>query len=183
MSEPDLVWTFGYASLMWRPGFQVDAFEAARLSGFQRRLCIRSEIYRGTLEQPGVVMGLTEGGSCIGRAIGFKTERAPEIMAYLDARELVTNVYERRLVSLDLLESGKTVDAWAYVARLDHEQYLGDAPEADILEMVRKGCGDSGTCQDYLVNTLNHLEEMGIEEPHLRAMALQLLVDSEPGPT
>jgi cation transport protein ChaC len=175
MSEPDLVWTFGYGSLMWRPGFEPDAFERARLVGFQRRMCIRSEHYRGTHEQPGVVMGLTEGGCCIGRAIGFKAERAGEIMAYLDARELVTNVYERRLVKLELLDSGRTVDAWAYIARLDHEQYVGKADEAAILEMVRTGCGSSGTCQEYLVNTLDHLEEMGIEEPDLRALARRLL--------
>ncbi|WP_027133700.1 gamma-glutamylcyclotransferase [Geminicoccus roseus] len=175
MTDPDLVWTFGYGSLMWRPGFEPDAFETAKLTGFQRRLCIRSEHYRGTAEQPGVVMGLTEGGVCIGRAIGFRAERAPEIMEYLDARELLTNVYERRLVPLELLESQITVQAWAYVARPDHEQYCGSADEAMILEMVRHGCGSSGTCREYLVNTLDHLVEMGIDEPHLRALASRLV--------
>jgi cation transport protein ChaC len=179
MTEPDLVWTFGYGSLMWRPGFEPDAFETARLAGFQRRLCIRSEHYRGTAEQPGVVMGLTEGGCCIGRAIGFRRERAEEIMAYLDARELVTNVYERRLVPLELLESRRIVQAWAYVARLDHDQYCGGADEAAILEMVRNGCGSSGTCEEYLVNTLDHLDAMGIEEPHLRAVVTRLTTTPE----
>lgn len=174
MTKPDLVWTFGYGSLMWRPGFEPDAFEPARLMGFQRRLCIRSELYRGTCDQPGVVMGLTEGGSCVGRAIGFKAERAEEIMGYLDARELVTNVYDRRLVPLELLSSGTVVDAWAYVARPDHDQYLGAADEEVILAMVRQGCGSSGTCQEYLVNTLDHLDEMGIDEPDLRSLARQL---------
>ena len=106
-------------------------------------------------------------------------EREAEIMAYLDARELVTNVYERRLVPLELLESRRTVQAWAYVARLDHDQYCGGADEAVILEMVRKGCGSSGTCQEYLVNTLDHLSEMGIQEPDLEALARRL--DGDPG--
>ena len=177
MTEPDLVWTFGYGSLMWRPGFEPDAFETARLVGFQRRLCIRSEHYRGTAEQPGVVMGLTAGGSCIGRAIGFRRAREAEIMAYLDARELVTNVYERRLVPLELLETGRTVQGWAYVARPDHDQYCGGADEAAILEMIQKGCGTSGTCREYLVNTLDHLSEMGIREPDLEAVARRLRPD------
>jgi cation transport protein ChaC len=175
MSEPELVWTFGYGSLMWRPGFEPDAFETARLVGFQRRLCIRSEHYRGTQEQPGVVMGLTEGGSCVGRAIGFRAERADEIMAYLDARELITNVYDRRLVRVELLQSARVVDAWAYVARPDHDQYVGNADDEVILAMVRQGCGSSGTCQEYLVNTLDHLDEMGIDEPGLRSLAEQLV--------
>ncbi|HEX2528467.1 MAG TPA: gamma-glutamylcyclotransferase [Geminicoccus sp.] len=180
MSSSDLVWTFGYGSLMWRPGFEPDAFETARLVGFQRRLCIRSEHYRGTCEQPGVVMGLTEGGSCIGRAIGFRAERADEIMAYLDARELVTNVYDRRLVPVELLDSGRIVDAWAYVARPDHDQYIGNADDEVILAMIRQGCGTSGTCQEYLENTLDHLDEMGIDEPSLRSLAQQLLKDELP---
>ena len=175
--EGELVWVFGYASLMWRPGFAPDGFERARLMGFERRLCIRSEHYRGTLERPGVVMGLTDGSFCVGRAIGFKPERTDEIMAYLDARELITHVYERRLLPLQLLESERTVDAWAYIARVDHDQYVGGADEATILTMIRTGCGSSGSCREYLANTLDHLEEMGIDEPHLRTLARQADLD------
>ena len=182
MSEPNLVWTFGYGSLMWRPGFVPDGFERARLMGYERRLCIRSEHYRGTAEQPGVVMGLTEGSFCDGRAIGFRPERAHEIMAYLDERELITHVYERRRLPVQLLESERTVEAWVYVARIDHEQYVGGAPETAIVQMVRHGCGSSGTCREYVLNTLDHLAEMGIDEPQLRVLARAALGDAAVDP-
>src|SRR5258706_11260144 len=66
--NPGTFWIFGYGSLMWNPGFPYEERRHAVLAGFHRRFCIRSTIYRGTPEQPGLVLGIDNGGECHGMA-------------------------------------------------------------------------------------------------------------------
>lgn len=173
--RPDLVWYFGYGSLMWRPGIAHEAFEPARLDGWSRALCVYSTHYRGTAARPGLVLGLLRGGSCIGRAIGVAPEREGEVTAYLDARELLdVYVYHRVRLPLRLLDSGLDVEAWCYVARPEHEQYAGRLDEARTLDCVRQGHGLAGGCADYVRNTVAHLRAMAIDEPELERIVVAL---------
>jgi glutathione-specific gamma-glutamylcyclotransferase len=110
MRPAELVWYFGYGSLMWNPGFAHDAFEPAVLEGWSRGLCVYSTHYRGTAARPGLVLGLRPGGRCVGRAIGVAPDREAEVTAYLDARELLdTYVYERVRLPLLLPGGGQRV--------------------------------------------------------------------------
>ncbi len=172
----DLVWLFAYGSLMWRPGFAFEASERAVLEGYHRALCVSSWVHRGTRQQPGLVLGLDRGGRCLGCAIGIAPNREPEVLAYLDERELVTDVYERRRLPVTLA-SGRTVPAWCYVVRRDHEQYLGDLPEEERLRRIRRASGVSGPCAEYLRNTVAHLRAMGIREPELERLAARIAGD------
>ncbi len=176
VSGDGLVWFFGYGSLMWNPGFAHEAFVPAELSGFHRGLCITSRHYRGTPERPGLVLGLAPGGRCVGRAIGVAKARAPEVLAYLDARENVSGiyVYDRRSLPLRLLGEGRTVEGWCYLACPDHPDYAGNLDEAAILERVRHGVGIAGTNADYVSSTVAHLRDMGIVEPTLEALVVSL---------
>lgn len=175
-----LAWFFGYGSLMWNPGFAHEAFEAARLDGFRRALCIWSHHYRGTPARPGLVLGLAPGGSCTGRAIGVSAAREAEVLAYLDAREQrASYVYERRLLPLRLLGGGGRVRAWCYVARCDHEQFAGDLDEQAMLRHILHGHGAGGSNTAYVRNTVLHLREIGISEPELERLAALLPPEGE----
>jgi cation transport protein ChaC len=174
MSRPtDLAWVFGYGSLMWNPGFAHEAFETARLQGWHRALCVYSWHYRGTDAAPGLVLGLAEGGECIGRAIGVPRDREAAMLAYLDEREQTNYVYERRLLPVTL-QSAEPIEAWAYVARTDHPQYAGDLPEDEVLRHVLQGVGVGGACVDYVRNTVAHLLESGIGDARLEAIVRRL---------
>lgn len=171
----DIVWFFGYGSLMWRPGFEVDAFEPARLDGWHRALCIISRHYRGTPERPGLVLGLAEGGSCTGRALGTVAEREAEVLDYLDERELLGDkVYDRMRLPVTLLRSTANVDAWCYVAKPLHPDYVADLPIDEIIRRVRASRGLTGSNADYVRNTVDHLVEMGIRDERLEAVAAAL---------
>jgi cation transport protein ChaC len=168
-SASDPVWIFAYGSLMWQPGFAHDEALPARLHGYHRALCIYSVYHRGTAERPGLVLGLDRGGSCRGWAFRVERAREAEVLAYLDARELVTDVYQRRRLPLTTARGRLT--AWCYVVRRDHVQYAGKLDELRVLELVRHGAGRSGRNSDYVVSTVRHLEEMGIADGPLHALA------------
>jgi cation transport protein ChaC len=167
-----LVWIFAYGSLMWRPGFAHERVVDAWLFGWHRALCVYSWVHRGTQESPGLVLGLDRGGSCRGRALAIRPEREAEVLAYLDERELVTDVYRRRKAEVTTAEG--RLPAWCYVVRRDHPQYAGKLEPARVLELVRAGVGRSGNCRDYLASTVAHLEELGVVDGPLHVLAREL---------
>lgn len=168
------IWVFAYGSLMWRPGFAYEEALPARLHGYHRALCIYSIVHRGTAERPGLVLGLDRGGSCRGWAFRIEQPQEAGILAYLDARELVTDVYRR--TRLPVVTACGRVFAWCYVVRQDHVQYAGKLAEDRLLELVQNGTGRSGRCCDYVVSTVSHLEQMGIADGPLHALARRLII-------
>jgi cation transport protein ChaC len=181
LSTPDAVWIFAYGSLMWRPGFGHLEAAPARLHGYHRSLCVYSWVHRGTREVPGVVLGLDRGGSCRGWAFRVSPEQETEVLAYLDARELVTDVYRRKRVPVRVAD--RRVLAWGYVVRREHQQYAGRLGPERLLELVRRGVGRSGNCREYLLSTVGHLEAMGIVDGPLHVLAQALALDASPEPT
>jgi len=159
-------WIFGYGSLMWRPGFSYLEVQPALLKGYHRALCVSSTEYRGTIEKPGLVLGLDRGGSCKGRAFLVAAADIKEVMEYLHDREMVTNVYKPKFLNVRF-DDGRTVAAYNYIVRRDHRQYTGKLSVIEAVRLVRQGIGPNGTALEYLSNTLEHLDEMGIAEGRL----------------
>lgn len=165
-------WFFAYGSLMWRPGFTYRSSSLARLQGYHRSLCIYSWVHRGTPEQPGLVFGLDRGGACKGYAFQVAAQQEAEVIAYLDERELVTDVYRRKRLPI-VTEEG-SVRAWCYIVRRDHPQYAGRLPEDQLLPLIRNSEGVSGHCRDYVLSTVEHLEEMEVLDRTLARVAERL---------
>jgi cation transport protein ChaC len=172
LNAPDGIWIFAYGSLMWQPGFAYLEAAPAHLYGYHRSLCIYSIVHRGTPEQPGLVLGLDRGGSCRGRAFRVDAAQEAAVLAYVDGRELVTDVYLRK--RLPVTVAGRSVPAWSYLVRREHPQYAGRLAPDRLLDLVRRGAGRSGRCRDYLLSTVGHLEAMGIVDGPLRALAKAL---------
>lgn len=164
------LWVFGYASLMWRPGFNFAEKQRAQLSGYHRSLCISSWEHRGTKERPGLVMGLDRGGSCVGVAFRVPPEGRNEVMDYLRERELITNVYLERFTSVRLAD-GRRVEAVIYVADRTHEQYAGRLSVDEAVSIVCGAVGKMGPNEDYVLNTSDHVAELGIADHWLEDVA------------
>jgi cation transport protein ChaC len=169
---PSATWVFGYGSLMWKPGFTFQQSCHARLHGYHRSLCVYSWVHRGTQERPGLVFGLDNGGACKGIAFRFAPEQEADILAYLDARELVTDVYQRKRLMIRT-DQGR-VPAWCYVVRRDHAQYAGKLSETELLARVENSEGRSGHNRDYVLSTVSHLKELGVDDAVLKAVANKL---------
>jgi cation transport protein ChaC len=166
------IWIFAYGSLMWNPGFPHIESEPAYLRGWHRAFCVESHRYRGTPEKPGLVLGLDRGGSCRGVAFHVAAADAAAVLATVDARELVTNVYSRRLVTVEVGEPThrRLASAWTYITERNHTQYVGKLEVAEKAARILDACGTSGPNCDYLANTLMHLTELGIRDPYLEKL-------------
>jgi glutathione-specific gamma-glutamylcyclotransferase len=164
------IWVFGYGSLMWDPKFPYLEVQPARLRGYHRSLCIYSRVHRGTLERPGVVVGLDRGGSCQGYAFRVEGIAAPAILGYLDERELVGYAYRRVCMRTDI--PGRSVKAWTYVADHKHSQYAGKLSLQECAGLVLQGVGMSGTALEYLESMIAQLTGHGIvDKPLERILA------------
>lgn len=163
-------WVFGYGSLMWRPGFAHVETQRARLFGYRRALCVTSHVHRGSVEKPGLVLGLDKGGSCVGLAFRVPGELEGEVMAYLRERELVTNVYKERLLKVRL-RAGRDVEAVGYVVDREHHQYAGHLSAEEAATRVAGAVGRSGANEEYVLNTVAHLEAMRISDHWLERVA------------
>ena len=166
IAPPHDFWIFAYGSLMWDPGFPHREARPARLPGFHRAFCLYSEGYRGTRERPGLVLGLDRGGSCIGRAFKVAREDGPEVARYLDEREMSGGAYDPRWVEVRF-EDGRHARAYAYVIDRSCPRYAGRLEPARIAEIIAHAAGERGSNFDYLVNTVRHMDDLGIEESAL----------------
>ena len=159
------LWIFAYGSLMWNPGFPHVEDQPGLIYGYHRCLCVRSTIYRGTPENPGLVLGLDRGGSCCGRALRVTAEHVNATIAYLDEREQVTKVYCPHFVTVKLGD-GREVCGYTFVVRHEHEQYVHLSIDEQA-RLVAQGKGGRGSALDYLTNTIEHIDALGIKDTDL----------------
>ena len=153
------------------------AYIVERVPGANFARNIIQVLAMSSLAVPGLVLGLDRGGSCIGLAFRVPGELREEVVAYLRERELVTNVYLERWVKV-ALEDGRAVEAVTYVADRGHEQYAGALGEVEAAAIVRGAVGQSGVNEDYVLNTIQHLEALGIRDRWLEEVA-RLIVSPE----
>ena len=160
----DGFWIFGYGSLMWTPGFPFEERRHAVLPGFHRRFCIRSTIYRGTPEQPGLVLGIDAGGECHGMAFRVGAPRRDEVLAYLYQRELPSKVYTPTWVSV-LIDELPTA-ALTFVVKREHRQFTCLA-EDEMVAIIASSTGANGSNFEYLENTVRALHQLGVPDREL----------------
>jgi cation transport protein ChaC len=175
------VWIFAYGSLMWSPDFAFAESRPAFLYGFHRSFCLYSRDYRGTPEQPGLVLGLDRGGSCRGIAYRLPPDRVADSLDRIWAREMTGRVYEMRRVVLRIA-AGETA-ALTCVVRRQSPDYAGRLSVEEIAHLLAVAVGGRGSGREYLANTVRHLEELGIRDGLLhRVDARVAALAAEAGP-
>jgi cation transport protein ChaC len=160
------LWVFGYGSLMWSPGFSFKEKALGRVHGYHRALCILSTRYRGTRRKPGLVMGLCRGGSCWGMAFRVEAARVRQALVRLWRREMPRRVYAPRLLRVKL-GSGRQIRALAFLADPTNPAYVRELGLHGRARLVAQGIGQRGPCVDYIRNTVDHMQEVGVHDPHL----------------
>lgn len=162
------MWVFGYGSLIWNSGFPVAESRVATLDGFARSFCMWSVHYRGTTENPGLVLGLAarEGAHCRGVALRVAPGAEAETLDYLRERELTASAYEERQVPLDI-GGGTPVRAVTYVVDPSHALSCGELTLEEQARIIARAAGNRGPNAEYLFNTVAHLRSAGIDDSDL----------------
>ena len=167
----DDLWVFGYASLIWRPEFASPEQRPALVRGWHRALRMRSHVNRGTPECPGLVFALLPGGACRGVAYRLPGERVAQELTRLWAREMVTGVYDPRL--LEASTPGGAVRALTFTLSRRSPACLPPLEDGHLLEVLRHARGRFGTTLEYLAQTAHALRARGITDREIeRLMAL-----------
>src|SRR6266481_5698035 len=85
---PRELWVFGYGSLIWKPEFTSVEHRRATAFGWHRSFCMTLTRWRGTPEQPGLMMNLDRGGCCHGVVYRLPDEDHVGQIAQLVRREM-----------------------------------------------------------------------------------------------
>lgn len=168
------LWVFGYASLIWNPGFVPAEQHLARVFGWHRAPRLWSRRNRGTPEQPGLVCALIAGGSCQGVVMRIPAKQVAVELPRLWEREMPNAVYTPRF--LNCHTPGGGVTALAFTLARSHPAYTGELPPAQLRAILAHASGCYGSTHDYLAQTLACLRERGMDCPEtarLLALAAQ----------
>jgi cation transport protein ChaC len=171
-------YVFGYGSLIWNPGFDFLSSRKALLRGAHRSLSIYSHRHRGTPERPGLVFGLSRGGSCLGVAFEVDPANWDQVFAYLEHREQDRGVYRTEYRHVELAGGGR-VRALTYLVNEEHPQFAGRLSVAAQVELIRAGTGESGPNTEYVRNTAQHLLSLGIRDRMLDEIVAALDGDEQ----
>jgi len=166
------LYVFGYGSLIWNPAFHFVDKMPALLRGYHRRFCLRLVQGRGTPETPGLMLALDNGGACKGVAFRIAAGCVRDELHVLWQREMFGGAYNARWVRL-LTEAG-TVRAVTFVINRRHPRYLPELSLEQTAALIATGCGDLGSCREYLENTVEHLRALGLRDSGLEKIAKTL---------
>jgi cation transport protein ChaC len=180
-ADPQNIYIFAYGSMMWNPLFEPLEHKAASLAEFCRSFCVWSLVARGTLEKPGLALGLEErtGATCDGIVFRLNPLTAKADLEATWQREMYTAIYQPRW--LDMETEAGTIRAIAFTVDREHPQYAACLNQNEAALIIAHAAGKNGRCRDYLSSTVRQLATIGCVDPQIGA--LHALVDSQYGAT
>jgi cation transport protein ChaC len=172
------VWVFAYGSLIWKPAFDYVEVRTGLLSGWHRAFCLGwNTRFRGSAQNPGLMLALDRGGRCKGAAYRLPSDRIEENLDKLVRREMgfKPSPFPPRWVSVQTEEG--PLPAVTFCIDRHSGRYVSGLSEAEVARVLARAVGVRGSMAEYLYNTVHHLEQMGIHDSHL--WRLQELVAHE----
>jgi cation transport protein ChaC len=161
---PGDLWLFAYGSLIWKPDMEFAERRKAKLVGWHRRFCLWQRRWRGTSANPGLMLALDRGGSCRGVVYRIGAP-AKDKIAEVWRREMIGYAYHPRRLPVET--EGGIVAALAFVVNRESGRYAGRLSDEEIADNIAAACGHIGPCASYLLDTVAHLEKLGIHDRHL----------------
>jgi glutathione-specific gamma-glutamylcyclotransferase len=173
------VWVFAYGSLLWNPAFEVTEQVPAVLHGWHRAFCIRLTRFRGTPEQPGLMMSLVPGGSCRGVLQRVPGANVLDRLRKLWRREMTVKPPNTPPRWVKVKAGHEAVRAVAFVADRHGPNFVRGLTPEQIANVLCRAVGHWGSGAEYLLQTVDQLDRLGIEDSNLsrlqRHAARQLL--------
>jgi cation transport protein ChaC len=164
------IYIFAYGSLLWNPTVDYEDEFLAKVYGFHRSFCMKTNLGRGSFKNPGLMLGLDKGGSCRGSAFKLRNSEAIKNIDILFRREMVTGAYKPKLLKT-ILVNGRKVLSLAFTVDKKHKNYFQDKEIQTKAKMISNAHGFLGSCEEYFQNTLESLSELNIVDSEMTAIS------------
>lgn len=168
---------FAAGSLIWKPEIEHRAERPAVARGWHRSFCLRIQRFRGSIDQPGLMMALDRGGQCRGVIYELPPEDPDLQLDRLFRREFTVKPINSMPRWLRVETEGGPLTALGFVMNRASSNYAGRLPADEIARTLARACGHWGSGAEYLLNTVTQLEARGIRDAGL--WRLQALVAAE----
>jgi len=175
--EGEDLWVFAYGSLIWKPEFDTVERRRATAYGWHRSFCIKLNSWRGTPEQPGLMMALERGGRCDGVVYRLPAGNVEQQIERLLRREMSYRQNAQAVRWLPTVTDHGPVRSLGFWIGPTGERIAPRLPLPTVAGILARACGHLGSGAEYLHNTVRHLEEFGIRDRNL--WELQKLVAAE----
>jgi cation transport protein ChaC len=173
------IWIFAYGSLIWKPGFVHAEHRRGTAHGWHRRFSMKMERWRGTPEQPGLMLALERGGCCDGVLLRLPEEGKAEELASVLQREIDGPEDQAYLRWLNVRSGSETCRALTFWAQPKGFHFPEHPTLDETAHMLARACGHVGSGAAYLYNTVAKLAEHDIYDRNL--WRLQEMVAKEIG--
>jgi cation transport protein ChaC len=167
------LWMFCYGSLIWNPLFHHVERKNVTIHGFHRKFCLRSRLGRGSVEKPGLMLGLDFGGCCNGVALRIPAREVRKELTLVWRREMVMGSYAPRWITAR--DGRRKISAIAFVVNHAHPHYDGTLPLDAIIRILATAHGKFGSGADYLYQTVDCLAKHGIRDSYLSKLREQVM--------
>ncbi len=156
---------FACGSLIWKPEIEHVGEELGVARGWHRAFCLRMPRFRGTPEQPGLMMALDRGGQCRGVLYDLPNDNLEGQFGKLFRREFTYKPINSmpRWITVDT--SSAPTPALAFV--MDRASPLYPLISRAVADVLARARGHWGSGAEYLLNTVSHLEAKGIRDSNL----------------
>ena len=170
------MYVFAYGSLIFRPDFDYAERRIACVRGFRRCFGLWSGVYRGTMERPGLVLGLDGGGCCWGVAYRLPTNASEpyKTLQKLWRREMFTDAYQPRALCVIAADGTRLAPCLGFVLNRASNQYAGNLDERTRLHAIEGAHGTRGSNRDYLLDTQRSLALDNLRCSHIDRLAKKL---------
>jgi len=164
--RPRPIPVFAYGSLIWNPGFAVEARRRARAIGWHRSFSITLDHFRGSPERPGLMLALASGGECEGLLL--------DIAQGTEAQSL-RDILRRELVAHELAANACWIAVETARGREEALTFYADpvgTPTARLTvreqaRLLARAAGAAGSGAEYLLRTVRGLAEHGIHDDYI----------------
>lgn len=173
----DPIWVFAYGSLIWKPEGDIAERRLSTAFGWHRSFCLEMRRWRGSPEQPGLMMALRSGGVCTGIAQRPRGDDRHDVMVRLLRREIGGPIGFEALRLIELHSDDGPLRALCFYADPPEVSDRPDLPIKQIAAILARACGHVGSGAEYLFRTVAALQAANIHDPHL--WHLQHLVANE----
>lgn len=168
---------FAYGSLIWKPAFESVEQQRATAFGWHRSFCLDMVRWRGSAEQPGLMMALERGGRCNGVIYRLPEGEKPLQIERLLRREISDHESIGSVRWLPVRTAQGRLRALGFWVGVTGRGTSLNQPLERVAQVLARACGHVGSGAEYLYNTVSHLEAFGIRDRNL--WRLQELVANE----